>query len=75
MTSAGIGTAEPSARSTLRPSKSLTCETMMTTPMPAVNPMVTGYGTNLITPPKRNSPSSIRMTPAIDVASTSPAYP
>src|SRR6266576_1351195 len=36
--------------------------------MPLVNPIVTGYGMNLIAPPRRSSPNATRMKPASSVA-------
>jgi hypothetical protein len=47
----------------------------MTTAMPLVNPVVTGCGTNSISLPSFATPMTIRITPAIAVASSSPARP
>ncbi len=47
----------------------------ITRAMPAVKPTVTGYGTNLITEPRRANPMRISSTPAIIVATASPSYP
>ena len=43
--------------------------------MPLVNPVTTGSGMNLITPPSFARPKPIRMTPAISVATMSPSTP
>ena len=45
------------------------------TAMPAVNPVITGYGMNLISAPGRARPMTMRMTPAMTVQMTSPSYP
>jgi hypothetical protein len=47
----------------------------MMSAMPLVNPIVTGYGMNLIAPPSRNKPKATRMKPAMRVATTSPSTP
>lgn len=57
------------------PSRSLTCPTAITTAMPAVKPVTTGYGRNWIIRPSRASPSRNRIAPAIIVASINPPGP
>ncbi len=47
----------------------------MITPMPAVKPAMTGSGTKRITVPRRARPITTSITPAISVASCSPAMP
>jgi hypothetical protein len=47
----------------------------ITTAMPAVKPVVTGYGTNSIMRPMRSMPMANSNTPAISVASASPPMP
>ena len=46
-----------------RPRRSLIWLEKMITAMPAVNPVMTGYGMNLIAPPSRARPSTMRITP------------
>ena len=47
----------------------------MMTPIPAVKPAMTGSGMKRSTPPKFATPSMIRMTPAMQVASSKPSTP
>ena len=47
----------------------------MTTAIPAVNPVVTGWGTNWISLPSPSRPIITRMRPAIAVAANSPTSP
>ncbi|MCY1500523.1 hypothetical protein D9M68_345660 [compost metagenome] len=47
----------------------------MITPMPAVKPTITGAGMNLMIAPRRVTPSSRRMIPAMMVAICSPSMP
>ena len=47
----------------------------MTIAMPAVNPVVTGYGMNWIRRPRRARPIAVSSTPAISVASIRPPGP
>ena len=58
-----------------RPRKSFTCDEKMITAIPAVKPVTTGYGMNLIIPPIRASPRTMRMMPAMIVQITRPSYP
>ena len=57
------------------PRKSLTSPEKMIRAMPLVNPMVTGYGMNLMAPPSRARPKPARMTPASRVAAARPSTP
>ena len=57
------------------PSRSLTWLEKMISAMPLVNPVTTGYGMNLIAPPRRARPKPTRMTPPIIVATMSPSTP
>ena len=43
--------------------------------IPPVKPMIIGYGMNLITLPRRNTPISTSMIPAITVAIARPPTP
>ncbi|MNF87563.1 hypothetical protein D3C84_700320 [compost metagenome] len=47
----------------------------MITPMPAVNPTITGSGINLMIAPSRAIPSNNNMAPAIIVAICRPSIP
>lgn len=47
----------------------------MITAIPEVNPVMTGYGMNLISAPRRASPRRMRITPAMTVQTTRPSYP
>ena len=47
----------------------------ITTAMPAVKPVVTGYGTNSMKRPRRMTPMAKRMAPAMSVASSRPPTP
>ena len=58
-----------------RPSRSLTCDEKMMTAIPLVKPVTTGYGMNLIAPPKRARPNTISMTPAMIVTIVRPSRP
>ena len=53
----------------------MTCSVAITTAMPAVKPVVTGYGTNSMKRPIRMTPIANRMTPAIRVAISRPPAP
>ncbi len=55
------------------PRKSFTWELKMMTAIPDVKPVTTGYGMNLIRPPRRARPRAIRPMPAIKVQTTSPS--
>ena len=57
------------------PAKSFTCRVAITTAMPAVKPVVTGCGTNWMSPPMRTAPSTSRRMPAMRVATISPPMP
>ena len=72
---AHFGTKSAGKEPTRRPSRSFTWLEKMISAMPLVNPMVTGYGMNLIAPPRRARPRPIRSTPAMIVAMVSPATP
>ncbi len=52
---------------TERPKKSFTCVVKISTAIPEVNPIVTGYGMNLITDPNLTKPMTHSMIPAITV--------
>ncbi len=47
----------------------------MSTPIPAVNPTITGAGMKRITVPMRAIPMSTSIAPAINVAVSSPEMP
>ena len=49
--------------------------TQMMTPIPAVKPAITGSGMKRSTPPNFAAPSRIRITPAMQVASSRPSTP
>ena len=53
--------------STCKPKKSLIWVEKISTAMPLVNPMVTGYGMNLIIEPSLTAPMTNRNTPAMIV--------
>jgi hypothetical protein len=58
---------------TLSPKKFEIWPKPMITPMPMVNPLITGSGTKAIRLPARSQPATIRISPAMKVASTSPS--
>ena len=60
---------------TCKPKKSFHCPTQMITPIPVVNPTITGSGMYLMTAPKRASPIANSITPAIRVAICKPTTP
>ena len=47
----------------------------MTVPMPAVKPVVTGWGMNWMSRPSRKSPIAMRISPAIAPATRRPLIP
>ena len=53
---------------TLSPKKSFTCDTMISTAMPLVNPITTATGMKRIKVPKRSKPMASSMTPDMAVA-------
>ena len=53
----------------------MSCSVAITVAMPAVKPVVTGWGMNSMSRPSRASPITIRMTPPSIPASSSPASP
>ena len=57
------------------PKKSPTCVVKIVKAIPLVNPITMGYGIKRITTPKRNSPISTSITPAIAVATANPSKP
>ena len=57
------------------PRKSLICPIKIVTAIPAVKPVVIGYGMNLISEPILNNPIKIRIIPASIVATTNPSTP
>ena len=57
----------------VKPKKSFIWDEKITTPMPAVKPVVTGYGINLINEPTRAIPKHINIIPAIIVAIIRPS--
>ena len=59
--------------SMVRPNRSRIWLEKMITAMPEVKPVTTGSGMYLIQVPKRASPATISMAPAIKVASSSPS--
>ena len=69
MKSSGIGPVMVS------PNRSFICVEKIVRAMPAVKPMIMGYGMNLITTPSLKMPSSSRMMPAITVATARPSMP
>jgi hypothetical protein len=60
---------------TVRPRKSRSCRVAITTAIPAVNPVVTGKGTNSTSRPMPLTPIRTRRTPAIAVATSRPPSP
>jgi len=61
--------------STWRPRKSRIWARKMRTAMPLVKPTITGWGTNLIKPPRRKKPIAMSIAPAISVQITRFATP
>ncbi len=59
----------------VRPRTSFSCNVAMTTAMPAVKPLVTGYGMNSMSWPRRATPIAISMRPPISPETSSPARP
>ena len=57
------------------PNTSPICVVKMVTAIPAVKPMIMGYGMNLMTAPNLNNPSAMSITPAIMVATSRPCNP
>ena len=62
-------------RATSRPRTSLTWRVAITVAMPAVKPVVTGYGMNWMKRPRRAAPIATRRTPAMRPAVRSPEMP
>ena len=58
-----------------KPKKSRSSPLKMMTAIPLVNPVTTGAGMNLIAPPSFATPRTMRITPAIIVATVSPSTP
>ena len=54
----------PGMRSIDKPSQSFTCDSAISTAMPLVKPITMLTGTNRTSVPRRNNPSSTRITPA-----------
>ena len=59
----------------VRPNASLICPEKMMSAIPLVKPIMTGCGTNLITPPRRMAPMPMSRSPAMTVAMRRPSIP
>ena len=62
-------------RARCSPSTSLICSVAITVAIPAVKPVVTGWGMNSMNWPRRPRPMAIRMSPPMIPETSSPAMP